>query len=198
MLSLIVVQKIQIPDYKAESWPTSIHFSLLIKIQLLCIKLILFSIEKWTINIKFAIEHCSSTWGKEKFTNEDSSHRFWLHTDSNLATINRAAESLVIVYWNRSRIMKLILQRIHLILERWFSSIWFEAWWKSALWKWDFQGKSKLYSQNIHDWKILWEILIQICWPWIGQQNILRQLESSIIIFWAKIMKQWSKRASFC
>ena len=28
----------------------------------------------------------------KKFTNEDSSHRFRLHTDSNLVTLNRVAE----------------------------------------------------------------------------------------------------------
>jgi hypothetical protein len=85
----------------------------------------------------------------------------------------------------------------HTMLQHRFYFIQLEAQWQSVLWKWNFQGNSKLYSQDIHNWSIPWEILIQICLNWIWQQNILRQLESSIIIFWARIMKRGSKRVGF-
>ena len=55
-----------------------------------------------------------------------------------------------------------------------------------------------LCFQDIHDWTILLEFLIQICWTWTGQPNILRQYEPSINVFRARITKQRSKRASCC
>jgi hypothetical protein len=55
-----------------------------------------------------------------------------------------------------------------------------------------------LCFQDFHDWTILREFLIQICWPWTGQQNILRQHELVMNVFWARITKRRSKRASFC
>jgi len=55
-----------------------------------------------------------------------------------------------------------------------------------------------LRFQDIHDWTIPREFLIQICWPWTGQPNILRQYERSTNVFRARITKQRSKRASGC
>jgi hypothetical protein len=54
------------------------------------------------------------------------------------------------------------------------------------------------HPTEIHDWTILREFLIQICWSWTEQQNILRQYERSMNVFWARITKWRSKRASFC
>jgi hypothetical protein len=42
---------------------------------------------------------------------------------------------------------------------------------KCITWKWNFQGKNKVLFSRYST--ILWEILIQIYWPWIGQQSIL-------------------------
>ena len=86
----------------------------------------------------------------------------------------------------------------YIMLRRRSSFLYINAWWKIALWKWNFQEYFMLCFQDFHDWTILREFLIQICWPWTRQQNILRQHELVMNVFWARITKLRSKRASFC
>jgi hypothetical protein len=86
----------------------------------------------------------------------------------------------------------------YIMLRHRSSSLFINAWWKSALWKWNFQAYFMLCFQDFHDWTILREFLIQICWHWTEQQNILRQYELVMKVFWARITKRRSKRASFC
>ena len=71
----------------------------------------------------------------------------------------------------------------YIMLQHRSSSICINAWWKTALWKWNFQEKFMLCFQDIHDWTMLREFLIQICDPEPGSRISLDNMSVQWMYF---------------